>query len=239
MGQFLLLHGGRQGGWAWRRVRDGLVTSGHDAVAPDLPGRDGARTTLTDLYVGAEEALLALGGPAVVVAHSMGGLTATLLAARRPDLVRGAVFVAAVVPAPGSQPLRDAYGPVGGSLMGLLAREGGGRNGTGRRAAALLFGHRLDRSVRRELVRQVNHENTSSITDPYPDYDLGDVPCLYVLTAFDRLLPRRSQLRYAVRLGGRTVVVPTGHSIAAEAPHRLVAVLAEFERSTARPSGVG
>ncbi len=95
----LLLHGlmGRASHWAatarWLSAR-------HRAVALDQRGhgrsdKPAARSAYTrDAYVeDAEAALEQLGlGPAVLIGHAMGALTAWQLAAKRPDLVHGLVI---------------------------------------------------------------------------------------------------------------------------------------------------
>jgi pimeloyl-ACP methyl ester carboxylesterase len=94
----LLLHGllGRATQWAdtarW-------LSEQHRAVALDQrghgsSGKPAAGPYHCDAYVGdAEATILQLGlGPAVVVGHAMGALTAWQLAVRRPDLVRALVL---------------------------------------------------------------------------------------------------------------------------------------------------
>ena len=97
MAVFALVHGGWQGGWCWDLLAAELIARGHTCVAPDLPA--------TDPAAGAAEyartVLDALPGPdeVVLVAHSLGGLVAPLVAAAGP--VRRVVYVAAMLPAPG------------------------------------------------------------------------------------------------------------------------------------------
>ncbi len=94
----LLLHGlmGRASHWASTARR---LSARHRAVALDQRGHgrsekppEGAFTR--DAYVDdAEAALDQLGlGPAVLIGHAMGALTAWQLAAKRPDLVRGLII---------------------------------------------------------------------------------------------------------------------------------------------------
>jgi pimeloyl-ACP methyl ester carboxylesterase len=99
MAVFLLLHGACHGGWCWDLVAARLRERGHRTVAPDLPCED--LTAGPSQY--ADTALAALDGSpqhdVVVAAHSLGALTAPLVAQRVP--VRRLVFVAGIVGAPG------------------------------------------------------------------------------------------------------------------------------------------
>jgi pimeloyl-ACP methyl ester carboxylesterase len=99
---FALIHGAWHGGWAWEGVVQELERAGHAAVAPDLPCDD----VEADAPDYARVVLAALGDAEdlVVVGHSLGGLTAPLVAAARP--VRQLVLLAALLPAPG-QSLTD------------------------------------------------------------------------------------------------------------------------------------
>ncbi|MEU6357779.1 alpha/beta hydrolase, partial [Streptomyces sp. NPDC047072] len=97
----LLLHGlaGHLGEWDDLAAR--LVSAGHRVVAYDARGHGASTRRPASVsraaHVGdavAVEAALDL-GPAVVVGQSMGGSTAMLLAAGRPELVRSLVLVEA------------------------------------------------------------------------------------------------------------------------------------------------
>lgn len=97
---FVLLPGAGSDSWYWHRVVPLLRDAGHDTVAVDLPCDDD--TAGSAEYTAA--ALDAIGDreDLVVVAQSMGGFTAPLIAARVPvDLI---VLVAAMVPLPGETP---------------------------------------------------------------------------------------------------------------------------------------
>jgi pimeloyl-ACP methyl ester carboxylesterase len=226
VGAFLLLHGGRHGGWCWERVQAELEAGGQRVAAPNLPGRDGSPTTIEELCSAAAASLEEL-GPSVVVAHSIGGATAALLASRERQLVKGVLFAAAVVPAPGRPLVIDAYGPVLGRMMVPLAN----RDGLIARAAARwFFCHRLDARQRRWLLERLVVERSDLLgTRPFPPYSLHGVPCRYVLTARDRLMPPRLQSRYVGRLPGAVaVVVEGGHSIFAEHPVELARAATNF-----------
>lgn len=108
MTAFVLVHGAWHGGWCW----DELVPllPGH-VEAVDLPGHGPDTTPVAgctlDAYVArVVEALERAPEPAVLVGHSLGGITVAQAAEQRPDLVRAAVFLAAYMPRDGE----SAYG---------------------------------------------------------------------------------------------------------------------------------
>lgn len=98
MSVFALLHGGWHGAWAWDLVRPELDARGHRTVAVDLPAGDPEAGAAE--HAAAVTAALAGAGPDVVlVAHSLAGLCAPLVAAAIP--VRHVVYLAAMLPEPG------------------------------------------------------------------------------------------------------------------------------------------
>jgi pimeloyl-ACP methyl ester carboxylesterase len=106
MTRLLLLHGGAHGGWCWERVLAPLRAAAHDVDTIDLPGRgaDAARARTVTLEDHVERVSEVIDGgslPVVLVAHSLGGVTAAVLAERRPDDLERLVFVAALAPADG------------------------------------------------------------------------------------------------------------------------------------------
>ena len=218
MASFLLLHGGQHGPWCWDKVRAILEAHGHDVEAPDLPGGDGHPVTLDDVAGVASEALHRLPEPAVVVAHSMGGMAGVLVASRHRDRVKGLVCAAAVVPLPGVSVLRDAYGRTGAVLMGAV-----GRPEPIRPVAAWLFGP-LPPAERRRLLDRLRPEDLSRARVPFPSYSLSGISCIYLMTTRDRLLRPRTQARFAARLpGATTIVVETGHSVPVMQPAAVAA----------------
>ncbi|MRH22476.1 alpha/beta fold hydrolase [Rhodovulum strictum] len=108
MTEFLLVHGSNHGAWCWRDVLPLLRAAGHDARAIDLPGAGADPTppetvTLSDYR---DAVLAALTRPAILVGHSLGGITITAAGAAAPDRIEALVFVAAWAPRPG-QSARD------------------------------------------------------------------------------------------------------------------------------------
>jgi pimeloyl-ACP methyl ester carboxylesterase len=100
MARFILIHGSWHGGWCWHRPQARLRALGHEVSAPDMPGhgRDHRPITglgLTDFVEVVTRALDADDAPAVLVAHSRGGIVASAAAEARPQKVAAIVYVAA------------------------------------------------------------------------------------------------------------------------------------------------
>ena len=97
---FVLIPGAGGTAWYWHRIVPLLRQAGHEAIAVDLPGDDPAAglPEYTDLVASA------IGGrhDVVLVAQSLGGFTAPLVAAKVP--VASLVFVNAMIPRPGETP---------------------------------------------------------------------------------------------------------------------------------------
>lgn len=82
----------------YRAVQQPLVEAGHRVALTDLRGHGGSAATFAaygdEPTAGDIEALIdELGGPAVIVGNSMAAGSAVLVAARRPDLVRGLALI--------------------------------------------------------------------------------------------------------------------------------------------------
>jgi pimeloyl-ACP methyl ester carboxylesterase len=87
--RFVFVHGAWHGGWCWERLSLELERRGHETWAPDLPCEE-IGLTVRDYAT--------VVGPqpdAVVVGHSMGGMTIPLITARV------TVFLAALIPVDG------------------------------------------------------------------------------------------------------------------------------------------
>ena len=100
MSTFVLVPGAGGAAWYWHRTVPLLERAGHEAIAIDLPGDDPTAglpeyTRLVADAIGDRDDV-------VLVAQSLGGFTAPLVAAKVP--LRGLVFVNAMIPSPGETP---------------------------------------------------------------------------------------------------------------------------------------
>jgi pimeloyl-ACP methyl ester carboxylesterase len=185
---FALLHGAYGRGSVWAPLVAALEARGHAALAPDLPIEDRSATF--------EDYAAAVAACDHVVAHSMGGVTAALVAGRRGVPV---TYVAAVVPVPG-QPLTgvlaEAIDPA------VVAAEVKGDDGL------------------RRLPGQPRGQAVTPYFDPFP---LDAVPAgPYVLCTRDEVV-RPAYSRAAAP--AEVLELDCGHYPMVECPEALVEVL--------------
>jgi len=108
MTTFVLIHGGIQGGWVWKRVIPLLRAAGHEAYAPTLTGC-GERVHLASPDVGLETHILDVVNTleyedlydVILVGHSYGGQVITGVADRMRHRLAHLVYLDACVPQPG------------------------------------------------------------------------------------------------------------------------------------------
>ena len=100
MSTYVLIPGAGGAAWYWHRVVPLLQHAGHDAIAVDLPGDD-EQAGLPE-YANLVVSAIGDRDDVVLVAQSLGGFTAPLVAAKVP--LRALVLVNAMIPAPGETP---------------------------------------------------------------------------------------------------------------------------------------
>jgi pimeloyl-ACP methyl ester carboxylesterase len=105
MARLVLVHGAFGSARNWEPVIPGLQAAGHTVEAIDLPGQGEDPTPVErvslDAYATKVIDVLASGVPAVLVGHSMGGMSITQAAARAPELIEALIYVAAFMPQAG------------------------------------------------------------------------------------------------------------------------------------------
>jgi pimeloyl-ACP methyl ester carboxylesterase len=198
-----------------------LRARGHDVVAPDLPcDDDGAGFPE---YAGAVVEAVGDRKDLVLVAHSLGGFTAALVAARLPvDLL---VLVTAMVPLPGESPAEwwEATGQ-----PGAVARQD---EREGRPVGApfdplVSFLHDVPPEIAAEAVRRGRAQSGTPFGAPWPLDAWPDVPTAFVLCRQDRFFPAdfmRTVVR--TRLGITPEEIDSGHVPALSSPRTLVDVV--------------
>lgn len=212
MTDFLLLHGACHGGWCWDEVASCLRAAGHEAIAPDLPCDD-LDAGLTEYADTAVAALNGASGDVVVVAHSLGALTAPLVAARVP--VRRMVMLAGIVGAPGasleSLAVEDADrdAPLGDDGIEV---DGEGRFRFSISGARRLLFHDCPPASAEAAIARLRFQRSLwtqvAEFDAWPDTEIVSITC-----SGDRVVnPTWSDRIARERLGVEPVHLPGGHS---------------------------
>jgi len=218
---FVLIPGAGGTAWYWHRVVPLLQEAGNEAIAIDLPGDDPAAglPEYASLVAGA------IGGSenVILVAQSLGGFTAPIVATKVP--VHSLVFVNAMIPSPG-ETAGAWWDNTGSQQARVAAAEQGG------------YGTEFD------LFTYFLHDvppEVAAAGEPYqrPEADTAfesvcdfsawpPVPIRVVAGADDRFFPVGWQQDLArKRLGVEADVLPGGHLIALAHPAPLARYLLE------------
>lgn len=219
MATYVLVHGAGSDSWYWHRVVPLLRALGHEVVAPDLPcGDDGA-----GLEEYADTVVRAVGrrSPVVLVAQSMAGFTAPLVATRVPtDLL---VLVAAMVPAPGESP-GQWWDATGHARARRELDQLEGRDPDAPFDPRAVFFHDVPRDVVAEaFAREDPGQSDTPFAQPWPLPAWPDVPTRVLIASRDRFFPAGFQRRLASeRLGVVPEEIDTGHLPALARPEELV-----------------
>jgi pimeloyl-ACP methyl ester carboxylesterase len=211
MAIFALIHGGGSSGWDWHLVAPELERHGHEAVAVDLPTEDPSAGWWE--YAGAVVDAVAGRDEVVVAAHSLGGFTAPLVAARRP--VEEIVLVAAMIPAPGER-FNEWWTNAGYEESGLDD----------------VFYHDVPPALVTGAKEHVRDEKARALSEPWPLDAWPDTPTRYLLCRDDRLFTPAFARRHArERLGIEADEMDGGHYIALARPRELAERLDAYVRS--------
>mgnify|MGYP004485997769 CR=1 FL=1 len=211
----IFVHGAcvRDGSWWWHRTAALLGERGVASVAPALPscGETGipagsAGAGLAEDVAEVRRVLTSSDEPAVVVAHSYGGI-ATAEAAAGVGSVRHLLLISSYLPEPG-QSLAD-FGD-GGPAPFLDADPGAGTFGVRPELLEDTFLHDCDAAVRAEAPARLTRQSLRVTGQPVAAAAWHDVPSTYLVCAGDRGTPARLQREFAGR-AGRTVELDAGH----------------------------
>jgi hypothetical protein len=221
MTTFALIPGAGGLAWYWHRVVPLLAAAGHEAIPVDLPGEDESAglpeyASLVADSVGDRDDV-------VLVALSLGGFTAPLVADRRP--VSGLVFVNAMIPVPGETP-GDWWANTGQPEARAEAAAAGGY-GT-EFDEAVYFLHDVAPEVLADAQGPPRPEADAVFRSPCEFTRWPDVPIRVAVGAEDRFFPAAFQRRVAMdRLGVTADLLPGGHLIALAQPAALADYLVE------------
>ncbi len=229
MTTFVLVHGAWHGAWCWEQLTPELEARGHRVTTMDLPSDVPTETfsSYADVVCAALDA-----GPAedaVVVGHSLAGLTVPLVADRRP--VRRLVYLCGLVPAPGrsfAEQLGDEPDMLNPAYLAGMGEPDAERRrewvdeGTARE---VLYAD-CDDDVAHAAFERLRPQAMSPYGTPCPLDRLPDVPTSYVVCREDRLVnPEWSRRVAGERLHAELVQLPGSHSPFLSRPAALADVL--------------
>ena len=182
MPTFVLIPGAGGTPWSWHLVAAELERRGyHDIVAVDLPNDDDSAGLAE--YV--EAALAAIGDRRtglVVVAHSLGGFTATLLCDRVP--VDHLLLVTAMIPAPGETP-----GDWWTNTDFMPARNAEIERLGGDDSEETTFTHDLPPALAAEAGEHIRNQSGTPMEKPFPLDAMPAVPTDFLVCTEDRFFP--------------------------------------------------
>lgn len=234
--QIVLVHGSYAGAWIWDLVAPDLERRGHRVTAVQLPVSDPAAGAAT--YAQAIVDSVDWTEPPIVVAHSMSGLVAPIVAEGR--LVRSLIFLAAMLPRPGVsaaeqrqlEPI-DAPTPPATSQWTDL---GDGVWSVGPETATELFWHDAPPDVAHWAEQRVRPQSYVVINEPSPLTAWPAVPSAYIACRDDHTTNPAWQRQAArERLGVVAVELDGGHSPMLSRPAELAATLDELITATMAP----
>ncbi|WP_171116866.1 MULTISPECIES: alpha/beta fold hydrolase [Streptomyces] len=212
----LLVHGAWHGSWCWSSLTKVLDARGWRTRTVDLPSaghdaglQDDARAVLDELR--------RIDGPAVVVAHSYGGIPVTQAVAQAGNVAH-VVYVAAYQLDAGESLLGFHGAPVPSEPHGFQAVRDN--------PVALFYGDVPGPEAEAAAARLVP-QSTRSFSDSLTQAGWRAVPSTYVICEHDRALPPRHQEELAAR-SGAVHRIASGHSPFLSMPAQLAALITEI-----------
>jgi pimeloyl-ACP methyl ester carboxylesterase len=229
MATYALIPGAGGDPWEWHLLTRELEARGHDVVPVRLPSGD--ESAGWSEYADAVVEAIGDRQDVVLVAQSLAGFTAPLVAERTPvDLV---VMLNAMIPLPGEtgnewwantgqhEAEQDYFAKVG------LPPE------TADDEIALYF-HDVASDVVEEAAKHIPEQTMTPMVQAWPLESWPDVPTRALIGRDDRLFPAEFQLRVAKeRLGIEGDVIPGGHMVAMSRPGEVADRLEAYWREVA------
>lgn len=229
MATFVLVHGAFGTPAELAPVIPWLEALGHRAIAVDLPCTNPS-ATLEDYAQAVVEAMAGIDGPVVVVGHSAGGATISLVPGR--TRVDHLVYVTAVVAEPGRSIVDVAGASVRETILSVSRDDGNGCRSLDLEILASLAPAEEREATLAFLRATQRSQGWASLEQPWPGRSLPAVPCSYVLCTEDTIIPPAIQREMAARLGVEPIEIASDHAVFALQPRALAAALTAQDRSS-------
>jgi len=206
MARFVLVHGAWHGGWCFQWLVEELEDHGHEVATPDLPCEAIGLTPLDYARVVGPQP------DAIVVGHSLAGLTIPHVAART------RVYLGALLP------VEDVYADCFAAGFGGFVRDSSGRSywPNGDAAAAGMFPDCARTQSDWAFAQLRRQAPFDAVTAPFGP---GDV---VIATLQDAAVDPDWQIRTARAHGARVIELDAGHSPHLTQPDELADVLSSL-----------
>ncbi|MGX6602347.1 alpha/beta hydrolase [Micromonosporaceae bacterium Da 78-11] len=226
----VFVHGAcvEDGAWWWSRVAELLRADGVDSISARLPscGETGlapgpAGPSLAE-DVAELGAVLRAVGPAVVIAHSYGGVVTTEAAVEGD--VRHLVFLDSFLPDAGES-LASFGGPEPAPYLDFTED---GTFGVRPEMTEALFLQDCDQVAVEGALARLTRQSASVVAEPVRQAAWRRIPSTYLVCAEDLATPPEVQRAQAAR-AGRVIELPTGHHPMLSRPDLLADVVRELK----------
>jgi surfactin synthase thioesterase subunit len=219
MTSFVLIPGAGGDAWVWHRLVPHLERAGHEAIAIELPADD-EQAGLRE-YERIVVDAIARRDDVVLVAQSLGGFTAPMVAAAVP--VGALVLLNAMIPVPGETP-GGWWASTGWQQARLAAAAAGGYSTE--LDPAVYFLHDVPPEVLATGPGEPRPEADAVFASVCEFRAWPSVPIRVVAGADDRMFPAEFQRKVACeRLGIEADVLAGGHLLALSQPDALAGYL--------------
>lgn len=103
---YVLVHGAYHGKWCWDKIVPILEKDGNQVYAIDLPGHGNDNTPPEDVTLELYQKKIlqtvnSIDGQVILIGHSLGGVSISLVAEQVPDKIESLIFLSAVLPIDG------------------------------------------------------------------------------------------------------------------------------------------
>jgi pimeloyl-ACP methyl ester carboxylesterase len=225
----LLVHGAWHGAWAWeplKRILEGRGWSVKTVELPTVQADDIVGLHLADDARAVSDAISAIEGPVVVVAHSYGGAPTTQAATA--DNVQHIVYIAAFALDEGESLL----GAVGGVAPSWWVIDGPVVTaGTAAEPSTSLFFADVEPEEAAAAARRLKPQSVLAFQEPLTAAAWRTKPTTYVVTGQDAAIPPVAQEALAARAGSTTRHLDTSHSPFLSRPDAVADIVEEAART--------
>jgi pimeloyl-ACP methyl ester carboxylesterase len=216
MARLVMVHGAFGGAWWWECMVEPLEKRGHTVEIFDLPGSGEDQTPIAEVSLDAyveriTSQLDERPEPAVLVAHSMGGVAATQTAALHPEKVEAVIYVCSFAPRDGQSLLALTQLPEGADdeIQANLIVEGDPP--AARMPPEASLGAQYEYCTPEDASWAIDHQRPQPVA-PFeqpvriPEEAFAEIPRGYVLSTRDRSIPPALQRRMIAENGIADVI---------------------------------